>query len=89
MSYVSTSESRALKTDKITIALTCAKMEMRAFTMDFVVGLSRTKNQCDAVWVIVDKSTKSAHFLSIQMTDLLDKLARWYIHEIVRLMVPS
>lgn len=54
-------------------------------TMDFVVGLPRTKNQHDAVWVIVDRLTKSVHFLPMKMTDPLEKLARLYIHEIVRL----
>lgn len=37
-------------------------------TMDFVVGLpvSRFKN---AIWVIVDRLTKCAHFLAIKKTD--------------------
>ncbi|PPZ23015.1 hypothetical protein C5P36_27045, partial [Escherichia coli] len=32
-------------------------------TMDFVMGLPRTQKSHDAVWVIVDRLTKSAHFL--------------------------
>ncbi|KAL0346156.1 UNVERIFIED_CONTAM: Transposon Tf2-11 polyprotein [Sesamum radiatum] len=39
----------------------------------------------DAVWVIVDRLTKSAHFLPIRQNDSLDKLAELYVSEIVRL----
>ncbi|KAL2248184.1 UNVERIFIED_CONTAM: Transposon Tf2-12 polyprotein [Sesamum indicum] len=39
----------------------------------------------DTIWVIVDRLTKSAHFLPVRITDSLDKLARLYIFEIVRL----
>ena len=54
-------------------------------TMDFVSGFPRTPSQHDAVWVIVDRLTKSAHFLPIQMTDTQEKLSRLYVREIVRL----
>ena len=53
--------------------------------MDFVVGLPRTFRKHDAVWVVVDRLTKSAHFLPMQQGDSLDKLARLYVAEIVRL----
>ncbi|MBN8134016.1 hypothetical protein J0J29_23480, partial [Vibrio vulnificus] len=39
----------------------------------------------DTIWVIVDRLTKSAHFLPVQQTDSLDKLAKLYVDEIVRL----
>ena len=53
--------------------------------MDFVVGLPRTQQGNDAVWVIVDRLTKSAHFLPIKITYSLNKLAELYIREIIRL----
>ena len=53
--------------------------------MDFVIGLPRTRRQHDAIWVIVDRLTKSAHFLPVSNDDLLDKLAQLYVDEIVRL----
>jgi len=59
-------------------------------TMDFVTGLPLSREKHDAVWVIVDRLTKSAHFLPIRMDYSLDKLADLYIREIVRLHgVPS
>ena len=54
-------------------------------TMDFVIGLSRTRRQHDAIWVIVDRLTKSADFLPVSNEDPLDKLAQLYMEEIVRL----
>lgn len=53
--------------------------------MDFVVGLPRTSNGNDSIWVIVDRLTKSAHFLPMAITFSLEKLALLYIKEIVRL----
>ena len=54
-------------------------------TMDFVVGLPRTTNGHDVVWVIVDRLTKSAHFLPIKITYSLEQLAYFYVNEIIRL----
>ena len=53
--------------------------------MDFVVGLPLTGRKHDSVWVIVDRLTKSAHFLSMRTNYSLDKLVELYIKEIVRL----
>ena len=54
-------------------------------TMDFVVGLPVTGRKHDSVWVVVDRLTKSAHFLPVRTDYSLDKLAELYIKEIVRL----
>ena len=51
--------------------------------MDFIVGLPRTENGRDAVWVIIDRLTKSAHFLPVKTSFSLDKLAKLYVNEIV------
>ena len=53
--------------------------------MDFVVGLPMTRRGHDAIWVIVDRLTKSAHFLETWRTDSLDRLADLYCREIIRL----
>ena len=53
--------------------------------MDFVTGFPTTRNKKDAVWVVVDRLTKSAHFLAIKKSDGVDQIVRKYIDEIVRL----
>ena len=54
-------------------------------TMDIVTGLPRTQRQHDAIWVIVDRLTKSVHFLLVNVEDSLEKLAQLYVDEIVKL----
>ena len=53
--------------------------------MDFVVGLPRTMGKYDSIWVIVDRLTKSAHFIPVKVTYNAEKLAKLYISEVVRL----
>ena len=53
--------------------------------MDFMTGLPRTPKGNDAIWVIVDRLTKSAHRLSYGTELTLDGLAKLYVDEIVRL----
>ncbi|GKB19914.1 putative reverse transcriptase domain-containing protein, partial [Tanacetum coccineum] len=50
--------------------------------MDFVTKLPRTSSGHDAIWVIVDQLTKSAHFLPIREDYKMDRLARLYLNEI-------
>ncbi|KAJ9535815.1 hypothetical protein OSB04_un001026 [Centaurea solstitialis] len=52
-------------------------------SMDFVTKLPKTKKGHDTIWVIVDRLTKSAHFLPIKETYSIDKLAQLYVSEIV------
>ena len=53
--------------------------------MDFMTHLARTSWRHDAVWVIVDRLTKSTHFLALWMTFTLEEFCQLYIREIVRL----
>lgn len=53
--------------------------------MDFVSGLPLTLTKKDSIWVVVDRLTKSTHFLPIQIDYSLKKLAKFYVYEIVRL----
>lgn len=58
--------------------------------MDFVSCLPRTVKGHDAIWVIVDRLTKTTHFLPVKKTYSLNQLATLYIAEVVRLhRVPS
>ncbi|KAA3460471.1 reverse transcriptase [Gossypium australe] len=54
-------------------------------TMDFVSGLPLTPTRKDSVWVIVDRLTKSAHFIPVRIDYSLQKLAKLYVAEIMRL----
>ena len=54
-------------------------------TMDFVSGFPLTQRKHDAIWVIVDRLTKSAHFLPILLDYSMDRLADLYTNEIFRL----
>ena len=47
--------------------------------MDFVVGLPRTRRQHDSIWVIVDRMTKSAHFIPVKVSLLAEDYANLYI----------
>ena len=53
--------------------------------MDFVVGLQKATKIHDAICVIMDRLTKSAHFIPIRTTYSLEQLEDLYIREIVRL----
>nr|GFC01539.1 putative reverse transcriptase domain, ribonuclease H-like domain, aspartic peptidase domain protein [Tanacetum cinerariifolium] len=52
-------------------------------TMDLVTKLPKSSSGHDAIWVVVDRLTKSAHFLPIREDYKTKKLARIYINEIV------
>ena len=51
--------------------------------MDCVTHLPRISRKHDTVGVIVDRLTKSAHFLALQMTFTLKEFCKLYIREIV------
>ena len=53
--------------------------------MDFVSGLPRTQRKHNSIWVIVDRLTKSAHFIPVRIDYSMDRLAELYVDEIMRL----
>ena len=53
--------------------------------MDFVFGFPLTQRKHDAVWVTVNRFTKSVHFLPVRLDYSMDRLAELYVSEIVRL----
>lgn len=58
--------------------------------MDFMCGLPRTVNNCDTIWVIVDRLAKPTHFILIQLKYPLERLSELYIEKIVNLHgIPS
>jgi hypothetical protein len=66
------------------------KWKWDEIAMDFILGLPKTPTGEDFIWVVVDRLTKSAHFIPIEVKDPMDKLARLYVQNIVCLHgVPS
>ncbi|GJZ75257.1 putative reverse transcriptase domain-containing protein [Tanacetum coccineum] len=59
------------------------KWKWDKITMDLITKLPRSRNGHDVIWVIVDRLTKSAHFLAIREDFSTEKLARLYIDVIV------
>nr|GEU92313.1 reverse transcriptase domain-containing protein [Tanacetum cinerariifolium] len=55
----------------------------KRIAIDFVKKLQRTSSGHDTIWVIMDKLTKSAHFLSMREDYEIDRLARLYLNEYV------
>ncbi|GKA70209.1 putative reverse transcriptase domain-containing protein [Tanacetum coccineum] len=58
-------------------------LEMERITMDFITKLLRTPSGYDSIWVIVDRLTKSAHFIPMNEKYKMEKLTRLYLKEIV------
>nr|GEV35548.1 hypothetical protein [Tanacetum cinerariifolium] len=69
--------------DRILAAQKKAVDEFEGIAMDFVTKFSRTSSGHDTISVIVDRLTKSAHFLPMRKEYKMDKLARLYLNEIV------
>nr|GEX95426.1 hypothetical protein [Tanacetum cinerariifolium] len=57
--------------------------EYEGITIDFVTKLPRTSSGHDTIWVIMDRLTKSAHFLPMREDYKMDRLASLYLNEIV------
>ena len=53
--------------------------------MDYVVRFSHTEKDNNSIWVIIYRLTKSAHFIPIRNTHLMDQMVTTYMKEIVRL----
>nr|GEV99791.1 reverse transcriptase domain-containing protein [Tanacetum cinerariifolium] len=52
-------------------------------TMDFITKLPKMSSGYDTVWVIIDRLTKSVHFLPIKENDPMERLTRLYMKEVV------
>ncbi|GJZ89148.1 putative reverse transcriptase domain-containing protein [Tanacetum coccineum] len=65
------------------IAVYIPEWKWEGIAMDFVTKLHRTSSGHDTIWVIVNRLTKSAHFLPMREDYKMDRLARLYLNEIV------
>nr|GEZ38282.1 reverse transcriptase domain-containing protein [Tanacetum cinerariifolium] len=59
------------------------KWKWEKISMDFITKLPKTTNGYDTIWVIVDRLTKSAHFLPMRENDPMEKLMKLYMKEVV------
>lgn len=53
------------------------KLKWKNIATDFMMGLLRTFHGLNAIWVIVDRLTKSAHFLAVKTTYNMNKMPRY------------
>ena len=47
--------------------------------MDFASGFPLMQRKHDVIWVIIDRLTKSDHFLTVRMDYSMDRLAELYV----------
>ena len=73
MSHVSTGQAEHQKPAGLLQPLEVAEWKWEHVTMDFVTHFPQTPQGHDAVWVIVDRLTKSAHFLALRITFTLER----------------
>ncbi|GKB94430.1 putative reverse transcriptase domain-containing protein, partial [Tanacetum coccineum] len=59
------------------------KAEIATYVMDFITKLQKMSTGQDTIWVIVDRLTKSAHFLPMKENNSMDKLTRLYLKKVV------
>lgn len=60
-------------------------MEVESISMDFITGLPKTQKGHDAIWVVVDRLTKSAHVLPFKSKTTLEQMAQLYMEKVVSL----
>ena len=65
--------------------LAAPQWKWEGISMDFIDGLPRSKKGNDSIWVIVDRLTKTAHFIPVKSDRNAPKLAKIFMQEIVRL----
>ncbi|GKB27585.1 putative reverse transcriptase domain-containing protein [Tanacetum coccineum] len=73
------------KPSGLLVQLKIPRWKWERITMDFVIKLPKTSSGHDIILVIVDRLTKSAHFIPTGETDSMETLTRLYIKEIVSL----
>ena len=56
---------------------------MRPHHHGFYIGFPRTRVNHDAIWEIIDRLTKSAHFLPVSVRYTLERSVKMYINEVV------
>jgi hypothetical protein len=63
--------------------LLISKWKWDEIAMDFILRLPKAPTGEDSIWVVIDHLTKSAHFIPMKVKDLMDKLVKLYVQNIV------
>jgi hypothetical protein len=74
-----------LKSAGVLQPLSIPMLKWNDISMDFIVGLPLTARKKNFIWVIVDRLTKTAHFIAIHTTYSVQQYAELYMDQIVRL----
>jgi hypothetical protein len=88
--YVSKCDTcRRIKADHLRPArnlqpLSIPEWKWENICMDFIVSLPRTSRAYNSIWVIMDRLTKSAHFIPVATIYRVRQYAELYISHIVR-----
>jgi hypothetical protein len=85
MRHLPESQGQSFEGSRHFTALPIPSWKWEDICMDFIVGLPNTSQHHDSIWVIVDRLTKTAHFLPVHTTHKTEKYAEIYIDQIVRL----
>jgi hypothetical protein len=85
MWHMPPNESKSLKSDGVLQPLSILTWKWDDISMDFIVGLPLTTIKKDSIWVIIDRLTKTTHFIAIHTTYSVQQYAELYIDQIVHL----
>jgi hypothetical protein len=74
-----------MKTTGLLQPLSIPAWKWDGISMDFITGLPKTSKGYNSIWVVVDRLTKSAHFLPVKVTYSASTYAELYIARILSL----
>jgi hypothetical protein len=74
-----------LRTTGILQPLPIPSWKWEGISMDFIFGLPNTSQRYDSIWVIVDRLTKTAHFLPMHTMYNAKKYVKIYLDQIIHL----
>lgn len=67
--------------------LSILEWKWKHVTIDFVIHLSLSSKNCDTIWIVVDRLTKSTHFIPFSREYSFDRMTKLYIQEILKYMM--
>nr|GEW64370.1 reverse transcriptase domain-containing protein [Tanacetum cinerariifolium] len=76
-------KAKCQKPSSLVVQLEIPMWKWERITIDFVSKLPKTSNGHDTIWVIVNRLTKSTHFIPTRVTDSMETPTRLYIKEII------